>query len=248
MYNNNYRTFGINHKDNENKHVNFSSGSVKSFIYGGIDGLFTSFCLLMSTTGAKINYTIFLVLNLSNILGGAISMGCGDFLSSYSELELVQKEYSREKREMEMYPKEELNEMVEIYINRYNIPKETAKYILSSMFSYSNLFLDHMFNLELGLIAPKSNDFNEIIQESIITFFSFIIFGSIPLLSLLITSSLNISIGISFFSTFTLGYFKGYIIKENKLLAGIKLLLVATICGSLSYYIAQLSQYLFLTN
>ena len=75
--------------------------------------------------------------------------------------------------------------MVEIYQKKYDISKEDAYYILSSMANYKQLFIDHMMVLELGLMPPEEN--NEPFKNGLITFTSFIFFGSISLLQFDVT-------------------------------------------------------------
>lgn len=59
-----------------------------------------------------------LIMGFSNIFADALSMGVGEFLSSKAHNEWVLDERRREKWELENYPEGEVEEMVDIYVER----------------------------------------------------------------------------------------------------------------------------------
>ena len=70
---------------------------VKSIIYGGLDGIVSTFVIICSIEGADFNPVYALVLGFSNLIGDAISMGMGDYLSATADIEHQKTEYKREK-------------------------------------------------------------------------------------------------------------------------------------------------------
>ena len=57
-------------------------------------------------------------MGLANLVADAISMGLGDALSEKAELEHVRREHKRENWEMENNPQGEVEEMVELYLEK----------------------------------------------------------------------------------------------------------------------------------
>ncbi len=60
---------------------------IKSLIYGGMDGLITTFAIVISSVSANLNYKIVLGLGFANLLADGFSMAFGDYISSKAENE-----------------------------------------------------------------------------------------------------------------------------------------------------------------
>ena len=82
-------------------------GFLKPLIFGGMDGILTSFAIVAGATGGQLSVPVVLVLGFSNILADALAMGVGEFLSSKAENEWILSERKRESWEMETYPEGE---------------------------------------------------------------------------------------------------------------------------------------------
>ena len=87
-------------------------------IFGGLDGILTSFAIVAGAAGGKLPTSVVLILGFSNIVADALSMGVGEFLSSKAENEWILSERKREVWELENFPEGEIKEMVEIYEER----------------------------------------------------------------------------------------------------------------------------------
>ena len=87
------------------KHVHkqtILSGNLKEFVYGGVDGIITTFAVVAGFTGATIMsqenevtiipISVVLVFGLANLFADGFSMGVSDFLSSRAEKKLFQQE------------------------------------------------------------------------------------------------------------------------------------------------------------
>lgn len=69
---------------------------IKSMIFGGLDGILTSFAIVAGAAGGQLPVQVVLVLGFSNIFADAFSMGMGEYLSSKAHNEFVLKERERE--------------------------------------------------------------------------------------------------------------------------------------------------------
>ena len=88
---------------------------------------------------------------------------------------------------------------------------------------YKNIFIDRMVNMELGLDVPNKDYKSEIKKQGLITFISFIIFGSIPIFIYIISywSNYNnynnifyIDCFITLLTIINLGYYQAKITKN----------------------------------
>jgi VIT1/CCC1 family predicted Fe2+/Mn2+ transporter len=60
------------------------------FVYGGIDGIITTFAIVSASAGAGLSSGIIVILGLANVLADAFSMGSSSFLSNRSDADLQQ--------------------------------------------------------------------------------------------------------------------------------------------------------------
>lgn len=76
-----------------------SAGSdyLKSIVFGGLDGIITTFAVIATVAGANLDVRIVILMGFANLVADGISMGFGDCLSSKAEQEFVENEYGREK-------------------------------------------------------------------------------------------------------------------------------------------------------
>ena len=223
----------ISNKEIESYHDIKGSDVIKSIIFGGLDGLVTVFSIFCSSYAAHLDFKIIIILGFANLFGAAISMGHGDYFSEKTEQDYIMQQYEREQWEMNNYLDGEINEMKDIYIKQYNVKESDANTILNLMSRYNKLFLDHMMVLELGLMPPD-NSINPI-KNGIVTFFSFIIFGSIPLILYIIFNNVYISfIGVILTLAF-LGYIRANFTKKNKIVSCIITIMNGCISAIASY-------------
>lgn len=88
---------------------------LKSLVYGGLDGIITTFAIVMGALGADLSIGTVLVLGVSNMFSDGLSMALGDYLSSKAEIDFNKAERAREAWEVENNPEGEKLEMEELY-------------------------------------------------------------------------------------------------------------------------------------
>lgn len=160
-------------------------GFLKPLIFGGLDGILTSFAIVAGAAGGSLPIPVILVLGFSNIFADALAMGVGEFLSSKAENEWILSERKRENWEMENYPEGEIREMIEIYEER-GMSHEDAVQVINTMAKYKDFFVDVMMAEELQLQVPDSDHKVESMKEGVAMFCAFATFGSLPLLGYVI--------------------------------------------------------------
>ena len=106
-----------------------SGGRLKGIVFGGLDGILTSFAIISGSVGASLGPVAMLALGVSNVLADALSMGAGEYLSSRSYNSYVRKEREREAWELENFPAGEIAEMVELFVAR-GMSRTDAEFVI----------------------------------------------------------------------------------------------------------------------
>lgn len=73
---------------------------VKSLVFGGLDGIITTFAIVATVAGARAHPGLVLLMGAANLIADALSMGIGDYLSERAEDEFVSSERDRESDEL----------------------------------------------------------------------------------------------------------------------------------------------------
>merc|ERR1719453_1034601 len=97
-----------------------SAGSdyVKAFVFGGLDGIVSTFALVAGLGGARVESGTLIAVSLAKILADAFSMGFGEFTSASAEMEASLKVKARKQWEMQNHMDGEVKEMAEIYMQK----------------------------------------------------------------------------------------------------------------------------------
>ena len=171
--------------------TNSESGKyVKSLVFGGLDGIITTFAVVAASVGGSLNTDVILLMGFANLIADGLSMGFGDYLSSQAEFEYTRAEHKREKWELDNYPEGEKQEMVELYVKR-GMTQADAESVIEVMSKYKNFFLDVMMVEELGLMPPDESDSPA--KNGLVTFLAFVFFGFIPLTSYVLAGATGAS-------------------------------------------------------
>jgi len=228
---------------NEEPHQD-GGGLLKAIVFGGLDGILTSFAIVAGATGGNLDERVVLVLGFSNIFADALSMGVGEYLSSVAHNDWVLTERARESWEMENYPEGEIAEMIEIYVER-GMSEDDATAVVTTMAQYKDFFVDVMMMEELHLQLPEKDHRMESFREGVVMFFAFASFGAMPLLGYVVIPVYfpHMSSDALFLSAciitgivlFIMGSVKSYFSATNWLWAGTETLLLGGACGLVAH-------------
>ncbi len=169
----------------ENHSVSPFSTYIKELVYGGNDGIITTFAVVAGFAGATggshiptLSYTAVLLFGLANLFADAASMGLGEFLSMRSSIDLYRSEKAKELHEIRNNKEHEKEETVNLLRLR-GFSDSDAKTLATIFASNEKYWLDFMMSEELEL--PDAEKENPVLTAAA-TFFSFIFFGTIPLI------------------------------------------------------------------
>jgi len=217
--------------DSAAEHHKKGGDYLKSIVYGGLDGIVTTFSIVCGVEGGSYPAALIIVLGFASLLANAISMGLGDALSSQAENKFVNSERSREAWEMENYPEGEIQEMIDIYAEKgYSL--EDATTVVNILAKNKDAFVDSMLVDELGLmpIDPSESKFQPW-KEGAVTGLAFIILGIIPLAGYVVFVAawpdgeqwiaFGVCCALTILTLFILGMIKGKFTDENMLVSGL---------------------------
>jgi VIT1/CCC1 family predicted Fe2+/Mn2+ transporter len=165
----------------------------KEVIYGGIDGIVTTFAVVAGFAGAalsegtvvQLSFAVVLLFGLANLFADAASMGLGNFLSVRSEKDLYSVERLKQLHRLQTQPDQEAADTVAI-MQAEGFSIVDAKALMQIYQTNQNYWLDFMMQHKSNLSDPRGE--NEV-YTGLATFVSFMVFGSVPLLPFMLQAS-----------------------------------------------------------
>lgn len=242
---------GIHNED----HGGSASDYVKSVVFGGLDGIITTFAVVAAAQGASDGFEndcedsakmtvakTVLILGFANLFADGFSMGFGEFLSSRAEIDHAKGERKREEWEVENAEDMEKQEMVELYIEK-GFSEEDSKQLVEIISKDKKLFVDIMMVEELGLNVDLDDDWGPF-KSACVMFGSFIVFGMVPLFVYLPQEDGDVVFGIACAVTgvtlFILGAVRGYLTSQHWLKCGLWMLLNGALAAGISYLVGYI--------
>lgn len=225
----------------DEKHIK-AGDWVKLMVFGGLDGIITTFAVVAGASGGGLGTNVILILGFSNMFADALSMGMGEALSSKAENERILKERDREAWELSNYKEGEVKEMVDLYEER-GMERRDAEIAVRLMAKYEDFFVDVMMVEELGLQVPGEDE--NVWKDGLIMFSSFVAFGIFPLLAYVIFASFNLELstlfgiacGITGIMLFALGVFKSKFTGQVWWQSGLEILILGGTTAAVSFLI-----------
>ena len=112
---------------------------IKSIVYGGLDGIVTTFAVVSGVAGASLAMKVVIILGFSNLLADGFSMAVGDYLSSKSENEYNHGLKKQKSREVVENIDDEIESLVNAYENQGMSTKD-AQSIAYTLAKYETSF------------------------------------------------------------------------------------------------------------
>jgi len=210
---------------------------IKSAVYGGMDGILTVFAVVTGSHGASLSTLVILVLGVASLIGDGIAMAMGDYLSTKAEIEYQACERKREEWEVDNNPEGEKIEMVEVYRNR-GLSEEDSQTMANTISKSKKAWVEVMMLEELGLIEMDDSPG----KNALITFFSFVIFGVLPLLPYCANQTADsnvfwVSIALTGFALLFLGFVKSLFVDSHWFKSCMETVLLGGFAAGVAYLI-----------
>jgi len=224
-------------------HGSKRSEHVGDFVFGGIDGVVTTFAVVAGVAGAQLAASVVLVLGIANLLADGFAMGIGNYLSLRSERERYAKERERELWEINHVPDLEKKEVEDIYRAK-GLSGRALEEIVDAITSDKTLWLETMMREELGLAENTRSP----LRGGLVTYISFIIIGAVPLLSFVAAALFNgidqytfsLSIGLTGMALFSIGALKTVLVERSVLRSGLETLGMGSLAAGVAYVVGYL--------
>lgn len=225
------------------EHGGAGSQYMGDFVYGGLDGIITTFAVVSGVAGASLGANVILIMGLANLFADGFSMATGAYLSAKSEREYYARERQREAWEVDQFPDGERQELLEIYQHSGYTPDE-ARALVDIQTRRKEQWVDAMMVHELGLLP----DANDPLYSALATFIAFAIAGSVPLLVYLLGTvapidpkfRFPIAIGMTALALFALGSAKVFVTARNWFRSGLETMLVGGLASAVAYLVGYL--------
>ena len=177
-------TFSEQSKQNNTLMTQFS-WYIGEVVYGGIDGIITTFAVVAWFVGAgssaalgDIGPLVVVLFGLANLFGDGVSMGLWKYLSTKSEQDIYHREWEQEKIAIQSSYEKKYQETLKTLLTQGVIESEAVQ-IIDIMVKHPEVRIKRQMDNQLWI--PDVRDQKPII-EGIITLFSFVVFGSVPLI------------------------------------------------------------------
>jgi len=229
----------------EESHKTESGQYIKAAVFGGLDGIITTFAVVASVTGANLPTGVVIVMGFANLLADGLSMGMGEYLSAKSEADFIAAERDREEWEFDNYPEGEVKEMIDLY-KEQGFSEEDASQVMAIMKGNRKFFIDHMMVQELGLMPAGEDD--SPLKQGAVMFCAFFLFGLVPLLSYIALSAakdesdflFGIACGLTAIALFALGAIKSRFSTQKWYTSGFWVLLNGGLAAVAAYLVGFL--------
>jgi VIT1/CCC1 family predicted Fe2+/Mn2+ transporter len=225
------------------EHGGAGSQYLGDLVYGGLDGIITTFAVVSGVAGANLGTGVILILGMANLLADGFSMATGAYLSTKSEQEYYDKERQREAWEVDHFPDGERAELHELY-RRRGYSEEDAGQLVSILTQDKERWVDAMMIDELGLMKDDGNP----LFNALATLIAFIVAGAVPLLIYLAglvvpippEVAFPISLVLSGLALFGLGVARVLVTHQRPLRSGMEMLLVGGLAAVVAYAVGAL--------
>ncbi|MEZ5460218.1 VIT family protein [Dokdonella sp.] len=105
-------------------------GWLRAAVLGANDGIVSTASLVVGVAAANASQTQILITGVAGLVGGALSMAAGEYVSVSSQADTERADLRVEQRELEQFPQQELKELAGIYVRRgldANLARQVAE-------------------------------------------------------------------------------------------------------------------------
>jgi vacuolar iron transporter family protein len=216
-----------------------SSAVVRDIVIGMADGLTVPFALAAGLSGAIQSTGIVVTAGLAEIAAGSIAMGLGGYLAAKSDAEHYMAEQRREEREVREIPREEMNEVADIF-REYGVAEEHITPVVEAMTRRPKEWVDFMMRFELGLEKP---DPGRATTSAMVIGGAYIAGGLVPLMPYMLLGSahtaLLFSCAITLIALAVFGYVKGSYTGAKKWKSALQTTVTGGLAAAAAFAIAR---------
>lgn len=241
---NEYSSYDLKkHLEEEHRQSPFSQ-YLKEIVYGGTDGIVTTFAIVAGFTGANVgsliathSYFIVLLFGFANLFADGVSMALSNFLSLRSEQDLYRVERARELHEIRNSKDLESQETKYILMKK-GYSERDASAMTALYAKNEDYWADFMMHHELELPNPEGENPR---LTALATLLAFIAFGFIPLIPYVAGFAIDASFGYSvmfvFLALVLLGALRWRVTKQTVIRSIGEVVFVGGVAATIAYIV-----------
>ena len=225
-----------------------AGADIREIIYGGVDGIITTFAVVSGFSGAAVSHDaavtlstgLVLLFGLANLFADGVSMGLGGFLSLRSERKLYD---SLEKKEADAIRNDTdrtVRETEDFFVSD-GFSREDARTMTAIFRKNESSWLTYIMRERVGLMPVENARAG---RKSLSVFLAFIVFGSVPIVPFFFVPSaadaFHLSVGSFLVSLTVLGLVRCLITKERIYHAVGEVLFIGAVAGGIAFLVGML--------
>ncbi|MCA0044997.1 VIT1/CCC1 transporter family protein [Celeribacter litoreus] len=219
--------------------LNHAKDHLKQIVYGGNDGIVTTFAIVAGFAGAnadgaaEIGTLAVLLFGLANLFADATSMGLGEFLSARAARKMIQ----RRRRQLSQNASTQIRALTD-HLKERGLSTLDATTMASLAAKSPGLMAEMTLTHIEGLEDPGQG---ALWPRALITFVSFILFGTIPILPYLLGLNADLQFEASIVATASalalLGGLRHVATREGLIRAVAETLFIGGLCAMVAFLV-----------
>lgn len=212
-------------------------GVLRDSVYGAIDGTVTTFAIVAGVAGAGLSPFVVVALGLANVLADGFSMAAANYSGTKAEADNIRRIKKIEERHIRNFPEGERLEVREILARKGlsgRVLEQATDAITQDKESWIALMMEGEYGM--GGVDPHP------MKAALVTFFSFLLVGLIPLIPFLLEleSAFQISAVATMATFFAIGALKSFWSLSPWWRSGLETLLIGGTAAAIAYAVGTL--------
>lgn len=177
-------------------------GWLRAAVLGANDGVVSTASLVLGVAAAEASTSVIATAGLAGLVGGALSMAAGEYVSVSSQRDVEQADLERERTELHTEPERELDELTGLLLDK-GMDEDTARRAAVSLTRHDALAAHAREELGLDLSALARP-----VQAATVSAASFAVGAALPLVAILLSPAglrMAITLGAALLALTSLG-------------------------------------------
>ena len=210
---------------------------LKEWVYGGIDGVVTTFAIISGVTGASLSPVVVVILGAANLIGDGFSMAAGAYSGAKTSIDNYEHLKNIEERHIADNPEGEREEIKQIFLAK-GFKEKDLEQIVKTITDNRQTWLDVMLREEYGI----AQEIKTPLKTGLHTFGAFILCGLMPLLPFILElpNAFMLALILSSLTFFAIGSFKSRWSTHHWWAQGFQTMFIGLTAAGLAYYIGYL--------
>lgn len=216
---------------------------LRDFVYGGVDGVVTTFAVVAGVAGAQLASAVIIVLGVANLIADGFSMAVSNYLGTRAEQQVQERARAIEYDHINTIPDGEREEIRQIFAAK-GFEGDDLERAVEIITSDVNRWVDTMMREELDMSPSNASP----VLAAWITLVAFVVVGALPLLPFIASAAwpgngeafdpYPWSVALTCVAFFSVGALKGRHIGHRWFASGLETLAIGSVAAGLAYGIA----------